>query len=165
MIKTLKTATGWLAFCPVLLLLSGSAAQATQPQDDTPFQTVEKYLFSGHTQAKNYVITSDEDWERLWLIVHNSDTPPLPGIDFTKQMIIAVFQGEKSSGGYGIAITDLIKVGKRLRVKVTELEPDLSCVTLTVVEQPYHIIVTERLSKKVLRNVSFEVEEKVQSCK
>ena len=166
MIKALRTTAGaWLAFIAVLLLLSGSAAQATQPQDDIPFQTVEKYLFSGHTQAKNYIITNDEDWKNLWDTVHHANAPPLPEIDFARQMIIAVFQGEKPSGGYGIVITELIKAGKRLRVKVTELMPDPGCINFPAVEDPGHIIITERLSKKVLRHVSFEVEQQVQSCK
>src|SRR5262245_54453910 len=91
-------------------------ASAQLPPQTVPFETIEKYSFSGHREKQNYVITTHEDWQALWAVTHSNvePQPPLPEVDFSSRMIIAVFQGEQRTGGYTIAVTELVKTGKKL---------------------------------------------------
>lgn len=78
------------------------------------FETVDKNSYSRQYSKKNYVIKNEYDWKYLW------DTatwmceprPKVPEINFSKDMIIAVYRGQYASGGYGIEIKKLIEKKK-----------------------------------------------------
>jgi len=67
--------------------------------------------------------------------------PAVPKIDFEKEMVIAVFMGERKSGGYEIKITKIIKTEKEIVVEVEEKEPPRESLQSMALTQPYHIAV------------------------
>ncbi len=133
-------------------------AQPQQPQINLPFKTLAQQSRGEHAQKKDYVIRAQADWDKLQKqafagqlnSTNMRDDSTLRKIDFSKQMIIAVFQGQKPSGGYSIAITKLSRDDKRLEVFVEEKSPGSGCFTTQVITQPYHLIVTEKSDRKVV---------------
>lgn len=110
------------------------------------FNTISIRLYSGHDERKNYVITNYKDWKDLWDKVNsiNIPQPPLLAIDFNQSIIIAVFQGQHSSGG-DIEIIKVIETGNLLKVFVKES----FCLATAAVTHSYHIIEIQRLDKQV----------------
>lgn len=107
------------------------------------FQTLDKGNVSGHKIRKvGSVITTQEDWGALWELHQSARAPqdrmPLPSIDFEHQTVIAVFQGEKTTGGYEITITEI--KGQPFEVFVEEVNPDPNCLLQQSLTQPYHIV-------------------------
>jgi PrcB C-terminal len=130
-----------------VLMILLSPAKAQQMNHRIEFETIAKYLSSGHVEKKNYVITNKEDWERLWekVVAYSYPRPAAPEVDFSKHDLIAVFQGNQPSSGYSISVTKLVRSGKKLKVYVREVLPGDECRVLLVLTQPFEIIQTDKL--------------------
>jgi len=149
-----------LLSCTLPLIVVSVAFAQVGPQPVT-FETIGKHSSGGQREKQSYAITNKEEWQSLWELVHTHVTPKpdLPEVDFSNRMVIAVFQGEQTSGGFAITITDLLKNGKKLTAKVTEMTPGSSCGVTAALTQPYHIIVTDKV-----RKVKFKVKREIKEC-
>jgi hypothetical protein len=110
------------------------------------FDTIEKGFLSGITEKKNLIIRTEDEWAKLWN-KHTSTRiphPEAPVINFTENMILAVFMGQKPSGGFAVEITRVERCENELVVFFNEVEPPPDAVVTTVLTQPYHIIRIER---------------------
>jgi len=106
------------------------------------FETIEKGFFSGFTERKNWVIRTQEQWMELWG-THTSiriPHPTPPPVDFGKEMILAVFTGQKPSGGFAVEITRVEKYENELVASFIEVRPPPDALVTQVLTQPYHII-------------------------
>lgn len=120
---------------------------------DVPFEEVERSsgMSSGYESRSNLTIRSALAWEDLWLEIHGGDVPvpECPAINFTSEMIIAVFRGYCGSGGFSTTIVRAISTGTYYIVYVEEsLHGDLT----EVISYPYHIV---KISKAP-RNMQFQ---------
>jgi len=110
------------------------------------FDTIEKGFFSDITEKKDLIIRTQDEWAKLW----NKHTsiripyPEAPVIDFTENMILAVFMGQKPSGGFALEITRVEKCENGLIVFFSEVEPPPDAVVTAVLTQPYYIIRIEK---------------------
>jgi hypothetical protein len=68
-----------------------------------------------------------------------------PDIDFSKDVVIAVFMGAEPTLGYSIAVAS-VEDGDNRAVAVTLTRPGGSCVLDKSVTQPYQIIVLPKTS-------------------
>lgn len=116
--------------------------------------------FGEISEKKNSVITTQAEWMPISKKVALERSAPLPAVDFNKEMLIAVFQGEKSTGGYGIEITKIIENENNIEVFVKEAEPEPKCIVSQAFTRPYHIIKVKKSDKEVL----FKTETVVTKC-
>jgi len=105
---------------------------------------VDRGVFSGMTHAVEWVIRDEEGWVALWK-EHTSiifPAPPLPAIDFNREMVIAVFAGEQPTGGYVVTVTEVkqLEEGRGLKVYYTVEAPGSECFVEQIFTQPFHII-------------------------
>ncbi len=115
------------------------------------FDAIEKGFFSGITERKNVVIRTQDQWAKLWN-KHTSTRiphPEAPVIALTENIILAVFMGEKASGGFAVEITRVEKCGDELVVFFSEVEPSPDAVVTAVLTQPYHIIKIEKIGLQI----------------
>lgn len=147
------------AIIPLMVVSVSFAQLGPEP---AAFVTIGKHGSCGQREKSNYVIKNKEEWQSLWDLVHTHVTPKpdLPEVDFSERMIVAVFLGEQPNGGFDITITDLVKNGKKLTAKLTEVSPGSSCAVTTALTQPYHIIVTDKV-----RKVKFKVKREIRECR
>lgn len=115
------------------LVQSGSASVASS----VPFERIAKGERSKIDRRVNYAVQSAAQLEALWKILDASGTPPV--IDFTKQMVIAVFAGEKPTSGYDISVSKIEDSGKRV-VSVEVQNPDGPC-AVKKSTSPYEVVV------------------------
>lgn len=94
------------------------------------------------------VITDINDWENFRI------APPLPKIDFQHEIVIAVFQGEKPTGGYKIEITKMVESDKNLIVYVETTSPCHNEEVTEALTYPCHIVKTKMTNKEVIFKVS-----------
>ena len=116
------------------------------------FEDISKGSYSGHDERNDYVIRDSSEWENLWGKVQSrvSPTPDLPDINFNDEMVIAVFQGSHSTGGYAIEITKIVEKENSVEVFVKETSPSPDSVVTQAFTQPYHIVKTKRVDKEVI---------------
>lgn len=123
------------------------------------FRTIVQGAHSGYQTANHMVIDNPEEWADVWQ-QHASDIippPPIPEVDFTDDQVVAVFMGEKRTGGYSVEIltveTNSSEVDDltSLVIQVEYRQPQLGDIVQEVITHPYHIITIPQLGvNKVL---------------
>lgn len=110
--------------------------------------------YSGYTAPSHMVIETEDQWREVWEQVHRfrRPRPELPGLDFEEKMVVAVFMGQRSSGGYRIEITQITEKKKEIVVDVVQKEPPPGSIRTMALTQPYHMVVI----KKSRLSVSFK---------
>jgi VWFA-related protein len=100
-------------------------------------RSIEKGGESNIDDAKMAVIRNAADLRKLWQM-HAPDKP-LPAIDFSKEMVVAVFLGSKPTAGYGVEITGARDDNGALVVEYHETAPARDAMTAQVLTMPYAI--------------------------
>src|SRR3990167_3278268 len=70
------------------------------------FVTIDSGVSSGIATRETLVIKDEGEWLTLWRrhVSNRLPAPSAPNVDFSSEMVIAVFSGGRSSGGYAIKI-------------------------------------------------------------
>lgn len=141
-------------FIPVSESTTAKASVPPQnfPEKELAFENISRGFSSGHDGRKDYVIKDNSEWSNLWDIVNSirRPLPALPVADFNNEMIIAVFQGAHSTGGYSTEITRIIEKDSSIEVFVKETSPSPGDMVAQVFTQPYHIVKIKKTDKQVL---------------
>jgi hypothetical protein len=107
-----------------------------------PFEEIDSKGGGGITERVEYLISDNETWNSLWNDLHatRSSVPPLPIVNFSAEMVIAVFQGERPTGGYVTTITRIIQTTTSFEVFVDEEHPGPGSIVTMAFTQPHHIV-------------------------
>jgi len=65
---------------------------------------------------------------------------PVPGVDFGRRMVVAVFLGTRPSAGYAVEITGTGVDGNDLVVQWSERRPEKGMVAAQILTSPAHIV-------------------------
>jgi hypothetical protein len=111
-----------------------------------PFVPVAKDSFSGVSAKKNVVIRDEAAWARLWAehTAGRSPAPALPQIDFSRQMLAAVFAGESASGCHTIMIPRVVAGAATVKVEVDERELQTFGACPAVVTHAMQVVAIDR---------------------
>jgi hypothetical protein len=123
----------------------------SDPRLVLPFVTLQKFSLSAMEEDKNYIITTRRDWKQIWKQIHPNEEsrPPLPYVDFSTKMVIAVFRGETAPLDVGIRIVYLTGSERdMLVVIVTDTVRNKTCPDLPIITRPYHIVTVDKVTKK-----------------
>jgi hypothetical protein len=146
-------ATGALVLAAGAMLATAAVAPAVPSARSVAFRTVahDAGTSSSVTGRTAVVVRRDRRWRSLWRDLNAGayQRPPLPRVDFSRQMLILVTQGRQSSGGYSITVESVRDDGTRLIVSARERAPGSSCATPQVLTAPYHVVRVRRSSKPV----------------
>lgn len=77
---------------------------------------------SGVRDMRNVVVKDRDTWASLWA-EHAGKSRPLPEVDFGKQMVMAVFLGNRPNGCYSTRIDTVSSDGKKITVRRTDSVP------------------------------------------
>jgi PrcB C-terminal len=103
--------------------------------------------FNGGLEAPaEKVIRTQQEWTTLWHQTHANQVPApaAPKVDFTTEMVVAVFMGQRPTGGYAVTIEDVAAGKKEVRVTVREQSPPPDAITAQVITEPYHMVVVKK---------------------
>ena len=94
-------------------------------------------------------------WEIFWdnhclAISAGGGKVAAPEVDFSSQMLVGVFSGEKPTGGYGIAIQRILESPKTVIVEYLEKSPAPDAIVTMAVTYPCHIVSLSRSEKNVV---------------
>lgn len=149
MLQNSKTVTILLTLTGLVGIMPGSAEHCSPVAAKTKMklgaQNLQKIAAgssSGISRAGQFAIRDKAAWTKLWA-QHTSyikPAPDLPPVDFSRQMILAAFAGNKSSGGHTISIEQVVQTAKELKVRVAESSPPSGAMTTQAITQPYDIV-------------------------
>lgn len=122
----------------VLFALTISSAAVAGLSSDFKAEWVGHYC--GIKKAERSVIRDENTWRALWKRMGIS----APVIDFKREMALAVFMGERRTGGYSIRILGYSIRKKRIIVKYQETAPPRGAMVTLALTQPHHIVLIEK---------------------
>jgi hypothetical protein len=140
-----------LAIILTAALASGCGSSPTAPEDGEPLAVTrlkaEPFSFtahSGYTQPARLVIRTREQWSAAWTVIVPATPlslpPPLPEIDFEREMLIVAAMGGQSTGGFNILIESATESPRGVvTVHVRSISPGAGCVTTLAVTKPVDI--------------------------
>jgi PrcB C-terminal len=119
-----------------------------------PLKTIAKGFRSGIREPSQIAVRSQSEWQKLWRQHTSTSTvpAPLPVVDFDKEIVVAVFLGEKPTGGYGVEISSAEVADRALTVFVRETSPKPGAMVTQAINQPFHIV---RIETAGVETVSF----------
>lgn len=119
------------------------------------FTTIAQGCNSAYPTANQLVINNTTEWVDFWQ-EHSSDNippPPVPEVDFTQYQVVAVFAGEKSTGGYSVEITSVETTNSQLVITAKYSQPQADDIVTEAFTYPHHII---KIPRMTIENVVFE---------
>ena len=123
--------------------------QAAGVPPPTPaLRTIEHGQISWVDSPRQTVARTPQEWAALWRS-HAPDRP-LPAIDFSKDMVVAIFLGSRPSAGYSVEITGVKEVNGAVVVQYHETAPRADVVTAQVITDPFHIAVIPKRAGDVV---------------
>lgn len=115
------------------------------------FQLIANGTNAENVERGNYVITRSTDWKNLWTKInyYSSPIPALPEVNFSKEMVVALFSGRRYSSGYSIEVYDIQEKTNTIVVFVKEYSPGSNCIVAQSVTYPFQIIRIPRSEKEI----------------
>jgi len=74
----------------------------------------------------------------------NANAREIPKVDFSHEMVLAVFLGTRPTAGFKVEIKDVREAGGKLVVKVEETKPPKDAILAQVITSPYHVVVVKK---------------------
>lgn len=102
-------------------------------------------------ERKNFRIMDGEQLAAVWAHAYGDNAPPMPRIDFTRHEVLAVFDGERPTGGYAVLVSKVIDEPDARTVVITRLEPGEGCVTTQALTTPFQLVRVPRSDKEIER--------------
>jgi hypothetical protein len=149
----------------------GTPAAAPAPGDATaapyapydagsiPMRRIGQWSTSGITTPARQVIRDDGAYGRFWAALGVGERP---SVDFSRDVVIAVAAGQRTTGGHAIAVSRVVRQGAGLAVEVVETVPGAGCMTTQQLTQPVDVVVVAAADA---RTWSFSDQTRTQDCK
>ena len=119
-------------------------------------------FYSGFDQPARLVIRDQPSWEAAWerLYLRSRPVPPLPEIDFSREVVVLVALGNRATGGYGILIDGAATTASEATILVRSISPGAKCGVTAALTQPVDIA---RMTRRQI-DVRFSERSEVQQC-
>ena len=102
--------------------------------------------------ARQTTVRSAAEWEKLWR--QHAGEKTKPAVDFSKEMVLALFMGTRPTAGFTIEIVGVREDGAALMVQYRETRPPAGGITAQVLTSPYHIVAVPKPA--AVKDVKFE---------
>lgn len=117
---------------------------------------------SGIDEPERLVLRDPASWTEAWRRIHRRarPVPPVPDLDFEREMVVVAALGRQRSAGYSIRIERAWQAAEATVVLVREESPGPGCIVSSVLTSPIDIAVLPFREGAV----EFNVESVVRDC-
>lgn len=128
-----------------LLFCCGSTKKATEQkpenvnkkQQTALYQILSESAYQGK-ETKSYEVIKDKaSLEKLYEAINDTQVPK---VDFTKERIVALFMGQRNTGGYAIKVKNVTEKGEKIYVDVQETSPGSGDIVTMALTNPFTIV-------------------------
>ena len=156
---------------PALAADSGQASQAPDSAaaegyapyapgtGDVELRRIGQWTHTGIGESRRLVIRDANAWAQFWAELGQGARP---AEDFSRNLVIAVAAGQRSTGGYEIAIQRVSQARGELTIEVLETSPSPNCVTAAAPSQPVDVVVVPGVGAK---SWTFLERKEVRACR
>ena len=140
-----------LALLPTMIFGVGfEAAWAEQGFAAGAFTVLAQGTQSGIERQRFETLRDTVALRKLWQ-AHTagvSSTPPVPDVDFSKEMVIAAFAGTRNNGGYILSISRITVYPDRVEIDLSLTQPGSDCMVTEALTQPFVFVKTAQSGDK-----------------
>jgi hypothetical protein len=131
----------------VITLFSCSMQKSADGTGTSNFEVLKQEGYGGMEAASNQVIKSQSELNRLY---KELSIEQVPQVDFKAKNVVALFMGQKSTGGFSIGIDRVTVKGETADVKIIQKFPGEKAMVTMALTTPYCIAVIPKT-----KNVTF----------
>jgi hypothetical protein len=114
---------------------------------------------TGIAESRRLVIRDANAWSQFWSELGVGERP---NVDFTRDVVVAVAAGQRSTGGFEIAVDRITQTDGELSVEVVERTPGPNCMTAASLTQPVDVVVVPAADA---RSWSFMERKEIRGCR
>ncbi|MFZ3288818.1 MAG: protease complex subunit PrcB family protein [Telluria sp.] len=103
------------------------------------FTSIESSRRSNVVVARTDVIKDAVSWAALWS-KHAANGAPAPAVDFSTNMVVAVFAGARPNGCYSTGIGAVYRVGNTINVARVDAVPGAGVICTQAIVTPAHMV-------------------------
>ena len=106
---------------------------------------------SGYPDSARLVVKTADEWSKVWsrIVSNHGPTPPVPEIDFSREMLLVAAMGTRPTGGYSIEIEAVDRDSASITAGVRKRSPGKNCGTISALTAPVAIVRIPRSEKPV----------------
>ncbi len=121
-------------------------------QNIIAFEKLAQDFYGGMTDSKFIVIKDVKSLHMVYNVINEGKTPELktPIINFEQETVIALFLGEKNSGGYSIDVEQIKTIHDKVNVVYKITSPKAGEMVTSVMTQPYCIVKIPKTLKEIV---------------
>jgi len=116
-------------------------------QGATPVTSVAQGPNSGIDDTREVVVRSQAEWDALWK--SHAGVQPAPSVDFSRELVAAVFLGTRHTGGFRVDITGHRREESTLIIEYVERVPAADGIVTQALTSPFHIVKLPRFDGPV----------------
>jgi hypothetical protein len=131
-----------------ILLFSCNSTKKTAESSEKPmteqkntsskmFTVLSESSYQGK-ESKSYEVIKDSN--ALAKLYESVNDEMVPKVDFKKERIVALFLGQKNSGGYAVKVKEVSEKGDEIYVTVEEISPKAGENATMAITNPYTIV-------------------------
>ncbi|NOY12070.1 MAG: protease complex subunit PrcB family protein [Archaeoglobi archaeon] len=135
----------WILLLILSLLTLSLLGCSGKEENQVKFDVIGKGYFSNVAEKKYMVIRSTDEFRDFVNETGVIFQPP----DFNTTMVIAVFMGERKTGGYEINIGKILEEDGKLVVYVDLYEPSDTCLVTSVITSPFQVVKLKKFDGRV----------------
>ena len=132
-----------------LTLLAACSSNASQNAEEIPYRIISYGQYSGLSLEKNLVIQTSREFAELWTVHASGSSEKPPLIDFEQETLVAIYMGQKNTGGYAVGINTILLQDDHIVVKVQYIRPRPDQEVTMALTQPYVMFTIAKTSLPV----------------
>ncbi|AIY89481.1 protease complex subunit PrcB family protein [Geoglobus acetivorans] len=129
-----------------VLLISIVALGCAQSENRVSFERIAEGIYAPFPEKAYFVIRNDTEYLEFW----NKTGMIIKNPDFEKYSYLALFMGERPTGGYMIAVKEIVKEGDKVKVYIELAEPSETCFVTQEITRPFLILRVEKIEGDVV---------------
>lgn len=92
------------------------------------------------------IVTDQSQLLGLWNQAHGAQLtlPPLPEVDFRRESVVAIFIGQRPTGGYGLSVTELLLENNEVYLEVRLTQPSPGAMVTQALTSPWLMVRIQR---------------------
>ena len=118
-------------------------------QASVPMRSIDKGVMSNMDAGRQASARSAAEWATLWNLHAGERTRP--NVDFSRDVVVAVFMGTRPTAGFSVEIVGVRQEGPALIVSYKETRPAPDALAAQVLTSPFHIVAVPRGSTTDVR--------------
>lgn len=134
-----------IVYCLLAATMAACSGTKSASGKQVTFEQLKQSDFGGREEKSIAMITTTEDLAKLY---SEMGWDAIPKVDFEKNNVVAIFMGQKNSGGFSISIESVTMEDGTLNIKTKETRPD--GMATAVMTAPYTIAVVPKTTKFVV---------------